>query len=312
MDSALAVVMNFKYLSNTTLIEKTKALAARERELGVQVIHHLREIEARQLFIPAGFSSLFDFTVKILGYTEGAADRRIKAMRLLSALPKTESLKIEASLSAGELSLSNLSALQRFFVTEKKDRQRSYSVPERLALIEELKRKSAREAERVLVKHSPESARTKLHFTADEVLTKKLERLKELLSHQLPTQDMNALLNKLADMALKTLEKESTPASECTGAASAQPNALATEQPKPNRSTNPRYIPAKLKAALMRKAQNQCQYTDPKSGQRCSTRHYLQIDHITPVAYGGAASPQNLRVLCAAHNRYAAFALGLT
>jgi hypothetical protein len=289
--------MNITSLSNTALIENTKALAARERELGVQVLHHLREIEARKLYIPAGFSSLFDFTVKILGYTEGAADRRIKAMRLLSALPKTESVKIEAALSAGELSLSNLSTLQRFFITEKKDRKRSYSLPERLALIEELKHKSAREAERVLVTHSPESARTKVHFTADAALTKKLERLKELLSHQLPNQDMNALLNKLADMALKTLEKESTPTSECA---------------KPSKSMNPRYIPTRLKATLLQKAQQQCQYTDPMSGQRCTTRHYLQIDHITPVALGGTAIPQNLRVLCASHNRHRASQLGLS
>jgi 5-methylcytosine-specific restriction endonuclease McrA len=260
----------------------------------------LREIEARKLYIPAGYSSLFDFAVKVLGYSEGAADRRIKAMRLLSALPHAESLKIEASLSAGELSLSNLSTLQRFFITEKKDRQRSYSVPERVALIEELKHKSAREAERVLVTHSPESARTKLHFTADDALTKKLERLKELLSHQLPCQDMNALLHKLADMALKTLEPAPTPQSTPT-----------SESAQSTRSKNPRYIPAKIKAVLLQKAQNQCQYTDRSSGQRCTTRHYLQIDHITPVAQGGDAKPQNLRVLCAIHNKYSAQQLGL-
>jgi hypothetical protein len=285
--------MNFTSVSNTTLIEKTKALAARERELGVLVLHHLREIESRQLFIKAGFSSLFDFTVKVLGYTEGAADRRIKAMRLLSALPLAEQAGVAQSLSSGELSLSNLSTLQRFLINEKKDRKREYSVPERVALIKELKNKSAREAEKFLVAHSPESARTKVHFTADEALTKKLDRLKEILSHQLPTQDMNALLHKLADMALKTLEKapvkESTPTSKCGAVA-----------PK---SSDPRYVAAKLRSTLMHKAQNQCEHRDPQTGLRCTARHYLQIDHVTPVALGGTADPANLRVLCAAHNR---------
>ncbi len=319
--------MNFTFVSNTTLIENTKALAARERELGVQVLHHLREIESRQLFITARFSSLFEFTVKVLGYTEGAADRRIKAMRLVSALPQAEQVGVARSLSSGELSLSNLSTLQRFFINEKKDRKREYSVPERLALIKELKNKSAREAEKVLVAHSPESARTKVHFAADEALTKKLDRLKEILSHQLPTQDMNALLHKLADMALKTLEptptRQPAPTSKCDTDRTAAwgtvpPNAVANAGAtsalaalKPSKSKNPRYVAAKLRSTLMHKAQNQCEHTDPKTGARCTARHYLQIDHVTPVALGGTADPANLRVLCAAHNRSHAHQAGV-
>jgi 5-methylcytosine-specific restriction endonuclease McrA len=35
-------------------------------------------------------------------------------------------------------------------------------------------------------------------------------------------------------------------------------------------------------------------------------RHLLQIDHIKPYALGGTHDPENLRVLCAAHNQHEA------
>ena len=188
-----------------------------------------------------------------------------------------------------------------------------------MALINELKNKSSRQAEKVLAQVSPLSVRRKdftravtatetvVRFTADDELMKKLERLKELLSHQLPTHDMNTLLNKLADIALKTLEK---PSRALQNTAAPQGTLPQSTTPAP-RSANLRYIPAKLKAALLIKAQHQCEFTDATSMRRCSARHYLQIDHITPVAHGGVAAPTNLRVLCAGHNRYAAAQVGL-
>ena len=335
--------MELQNLSDAELVTKTKGIAAAERKLGVIVLHHLREIEARRIFLARGYGSLFEFCVKELGYTEAAAGRRVRAMRLLFNLPDAAVKNVEASLNSGELSLTSLSTLENFFNIEKKERQKHYSGPERMALINELKNKSSRQAEKVLAQVSPLSVRRKdftravtatetvVRFTADEALMAKLERLKELMSHQLPTHDMNTLLNKLADIALKTLEKQSralqNPAAPQLSAQSSfenpeTPSRALQNPPAPQgtlaqpatsapRSTNPRYIPAKLKAALLIKAQHRCEFTDTITKRRCSARHYLQIDHITPVAHGGAAVPANLRVFCAAHNRYAAARLGL-
>jgi hypothetical protein len=41
-------------------------------------------------------------------------------------------------------------------------------------------------------------------------------------------------------------------------------------------------------------------------GCRCQERGRLEIDHVVPVALGGAARPENLRLLCRAHNQHAA------
>jgi 5-methylcytosine-specific restriction endonuclease McrA len=38
-------------------------------------------------------------------------------------------------------------------------------------------------------------------------------------------------------------------------------------------------------------------------GRRCGATGTLQIDHRIPIAIGGKSSPNNLRVLCARHNR---------
>ena len=49
----------------------------------------------------------------------------------------------------------------------------------------------------------------------------------------------------------------------------------------------------------------QCTFVS-EDGRRCSARSFLEYDHILEFARGGEATVQNLRLLCRAHNRYAA------
>ena len=104
-----------KALNNQELLSRTRFLVQKEREAHVQVLRHLREIEVRKLYFSQGFSSLFDYAVRELGYSEGAAFRRIKAMRLCRDLPEAEE-----KLQSGKLSLSSASQLQNFFEKQKK------------------------------------------------------------------------------------------------------------------------------------------------------------------------------------------------
>ena len=104
-----------KKLSNQQLLSQTKFLVQKERNTHIQVLHHLGEIDSRKLYLELGFSSLFDYAVKELGYSEGAAYRRIKAMKLCRDLPDTES-----RLQSGKLSLSSASQLQAFFEKQAK------------------------------------------------------------------------------------------------------------------------------------------------------------------------------------------------
>ena len=65
-----------------------------------------------------------------------------------------------------------------------------------------------------------------------------------------------------------------------------------------------RAIPAAVKRAVWRRDRGRCSYVDRTSRRRCGSQHLLQIDHVVPYARGGAAEPNNLRLLCAAHHRH--------
>ena len=75
---------------------------------------HLAEIDARRLYLQRGCSSLFDYAVRELGYSDAAAGRRIGAVRLCADQPGARE-----RLRDGSLTLSAAAELQWAF-----DRQR--------------------------------------------------------------------------------------------------------------------------------------------------------------------------------------------
>ena len=97
-------------LPDQVLLAHTRSLVLHEQALQLAVLDHLREIHARHLHLRLGFSSLFDYAVRELGYSEGAAWRRIKAMRLCS-----ETAGTRERLQDGSLSLSAAAQLQNTF-----------------------------------------------------------------------------------------------------------------------------------------------------------------------------------------------------
>ena len=101
-------------LSDRELLRETSNLVRHERHLQGAIIDHLAEIEARGLYLQRGFSSLFDYAVRELGYSDAAAARRIGAMRLCADQPHARE-----GLRDGSLTLSAAAELQWAF-----DRQR--------------------------------------------------------------------------------------------------------------------------------------------------------------------------------------------
>ena len=74
-------------LSDRELLAQTRDLARVERHLQGTIIDHLAEIDARSLFLRRGYSSLFEYAVRELGYSDAAAARRIGAMRPCAEQP---------------------------------------------------------------------------------------------------------------------------------------------------------------------------------------------------------------------------------
>ena len=101
-------------LSDRALLHQTSTLVRHERHLQGAVIDHLAEIDARRLFLQRGCSSLFDYAVRELGYSDAAAGRRIGAVRLCADQPDARE-----RLRDGSLTLSAAAELQWAF-----DRQR--------------------------------------------------------------------------------------------------------------------------------------------------------------------------------------------
>ena len=65
---------------------------------------------------------------------------------------------------------------------------------------------------------------------------------------------------------------------------------------------NPRYIPAHVKRTVWERDQGQCTFVGD-TGQRCESRKFLEYDHVDPVARGGQATVQGLRLRCRGHNQ---------
>ena len=109
-----AITATVGVLSDRELLRETSNLVRHERHLQGAIIDHLAEIEARGLYLERGFSSLFDYAVRELGYSDAAAARRIGATRLCADQPDARE-----GLRDGSLTLSAAAELQWAF-----DRQR--------------------------------------------------------------------------------------------------------------------------------------------------------------------------------------------
>jgi len=79
-----------------------------------------------------------------------------------------------------------------------------------------------------------------------------------------------------------------------------KPRRKNAEPAKPQNPT--RHIPRATRDQVFDRDGHRCTYVAP-DGTRCTATHDLQVDHVRPFALGGTHEPDNLRVLCGAHNR---------
>ena len=93
-------------ISDRALLRKIHKLSDCERKTILSILLHIIEIDRRELYLPMGYSSLFDFCVNHLGYCEGTAVRRIKVARCIRDIPQAYH-----ALSSGKVSLTNLARI---------------------------------------------------------------------------------------------------------------------------------------------------------------------------------------------------------
>jgi hypothetical protein len=299
----------FEKLDNEELLAETKKLVAEEKRLTHTILGYLEETQTRRLFALRGYSSMFEFCMLELGYSESAANRRISAMRLIRDLPEAKK-----KLQEGAVNLSTLSQLHRFIKIEEKQKKTKLGAKERGALLRLIENKSQSACEREFVKLSPAAAGarqsirplsedlTEVTFVASKELMAKLDILRNRMAHK-GVSRISELVEALADMALKQGSKSTSAAEVRNDTGRPEETLNSSFRDRQKLAGKSRYIPAKIRAHIWRRDENCCQYADPLTNRKCLSRYGLQIDHIIPFAKGGTADPDNLRLLCRAHNQ---------
>lgn len=144
-------------------------------------------------------------------------------------------------------------------------------------------------------------SRLVLKFSVSKPFMGKLRRFRSLAWHRLPA---NATMEQVFELLLDNALERNDPALR---------HGRRGEREKGKKETTPvvraahtesnlRRIPAQMRDAVFVRDQGKCTFVG-RTGNRCGSTDALQIDHIVPVARGGAASMDNLRLLCGYHNR---------
>ncbi len=78
---------SLSHLSDSTLLRDLKTLVARDRETTAELLAHVAEVDARRLYLPAAYPSMFAYCVGELRLSEEAAFKRIHAARTARRFP---------------------------------------------------------------------------------------------------------------------------------------------------------------------------------------------------------------------------------
>jgi hypothetical protein len=285
-----------KSMTDNELIKRVEYLVLRERQLVECLIWHLREIQDRKLFIPMGYTSLFECLVKHFKYSEAVAYSRISALKILNEVPEA----IQA-LNLGEVNLTTLSMTQSFIRKQEKEVGAKLPTEQKLEYLQNIKNKTTQQVKQILATMNPakelpldkvlylDSNHVQIQVTANKSLLQKIEKMKELISHQNLNPSYSELLHLALDAAIEKIEKKK-------GLATTQGFAIKSESIRKSR-----YISRLVRRHILQRSQGQCEYIQ-KNGQRCLSRFQMQFDHIKAFSRGGTAEVKNIQHLCRVHN----------
>jgi len=287
-------MLNLKHLNPEQLLTQTLAAVKKERESYTFVLNHLREWDRRKLYAGMKYPSLFEFTVKKLGYDDGAASRRIAAMRLIVDIPE-----VEAKIESGNISLTAAAMTHRFFKRQK-EQGKPIAYEAKKEFLKGIENKSTRETQTLIVAKDPmmavretvkpataELVELKL-FVTNETL-EALNQLKDIYSNKLKDPSLSKVVELLSTEALKAKTERNAPAARLQ-----------------NFKDDSKSVTPKKRDFILNRDDHRCQFTNKKTGEMCGSQYRLNIDHIHPKSLGGSNEVSNLRVLCAAHNTFMA------
>jgi hypothetical protein len=325
---------SLSHLSDRALLSDLKALVIRDRATTAELLAHIAEVDERRLYAPAGFPSMHAYCVGELALSEDATSKRIHAARAAREFPA-----LFQAVADGRLHLTGLCLLAPHLTPGNADSLLASAAGKTKAEIEHLIAERFPRSEGLALvgtlgpsgpmepqnapahvggaaegspraeapggKHAPAHVEPRVpsrvtpiapqryfvQFTMSQEMHDKLRYAQALLGHQIPSGDEAQVLERVLDLAIGQLEKRKF---------------AATSRPGPRRpSKNPRNIPAHVRRTVHERDGGRCTFVS-ESGRRCEATTMLEFDHLNPVARGGKATVENLRLRCRAHNQHAA------
>ena len=279
-------------LTDDELTAAVAALAARAREATVLLVVHLAELDARGLYLAAGFGSLYQYCREVLRLSEQAAYNRIAAARVVRRFPAVVKL-----LESGDVNLTTVKILGPHLTEANHGELLAASVHKsRLAVEAEVAdrfiRASAEARHKAPVVVPLGGDRYEVRFNAGGPTLEKLRTAQDLLRHAVPEGDGGAIL----DRALTAVITE-------TG----RRKFASTVRPGAPRPVGPqsRDIPAHVEREVWQRDGGQCAFV-AKDGRRCEARDFLEFHHVRPWVAGGPPTAENIALRCRSHNQYEA------
>ena len=254
-------------------------LRQKEKRITSEILNKLQEMEDGRQYLKMGHPSLFDYLVRGLGYSEATAYQRQACVRLAKEVPE-----IKQKIDQGSLTLSAVTTAFKHL--------RKRPVAEKRKVLKSMENKSSREVKAMFLEPTPtlkikkteyvDKVHLRLELSHEQ--NRKLEQLKALKSHK---HNIESLLMDLIEKDLKSYENAQGKSSKTTD----------SKELGLIKSKNPRQISKRLRNDVLRAAKYKCQYPG------CESDHFLQVDHIHPVRFGGDQRRSNLQILCASHNQ---------
>jgi 5-methylcytosine-specific restriction endonuclease McrA len=318
----------FPQLADDSVLQAFDASLSQTCAATATMLAYLGELDHRRLYVRAAYPSMHQYCVREKHMSEHTADKRIRVARIARQFPA-----IFPALADGRLRLSAVLLLAPHLTAGTADELLAAAARRTNAEIELLlahrfprpdvptlaQPLSVQETceelavRRVVPSDGPDvplemeplsgpaaprarvvplsPGRFALQFTVDQATHDKLRYAQALLGHALPSGEVAKVFERALDALVNQLEKQKF--AKCA-------------RSRPQRGTpKGRDIPAAVRRMVWERDGGQCTFVS-EQGKRCESRTRLEWDHVEPVARGGQATPDNLRLRCRAHNQYAA------
>ena len=311
------------HFADETLLRSAATNAGRERTATADLLADIAEIDARKLYLPAAYSSMYAYCVGELRLSEDAAAKRIQAARAARRFPV-----IFGALAEGRLNLSGVGLLSARLTEDNAAELLAAAMDKNNTEIVQLlaarfpesdvlpwvagpapasaptaDEHAVRHVEKVDTVGPPQSQPADGHrFPEARPLSAQSFAVQFTLSrgeHDLLQHAQELLPGDVREVFVRALRSHVRALEQRKFAATEKPRSA----PRPTRSA--RHIPAEVRRAVWARDGGQCTFVS-ETGHRCEARRGLEFDHIDPVSRGGEATVSGIRLLCRAHNQHAA------